>query len=416
MQERLFPNQALTPKTLVDKATALWVADLLDDAHAKLAAVGLVEPRVNSTLGNFLDAYLGGRKDLKPNSLIVYGHTRRTLVGFFGDDKPLRAITEDDAKAWRQYLVDQGLSEATVCKRCGNAKVFFGVAVKRKLIADNPFTELESGSVANKSRQYFLKPEDAQKVLDACPDAEWRLIFALCRYGGLRCPSEVLVLRWDDVDWEDGRLHITSPKTERYEGRGSRDIPMFPELRTALMDVFDQADEGAEFCITRYRGANVNLRTQFERIIRRAGLTAWPRLFQNLRATRESELAAIYPLHVVTAWIGNTARIAEKHYLQVPPEFFQQGAENPVGSGKSAQTPAQYPAVQGSKGQKGTLDKDPENALLQVGTGAYNPLRKHLMETGGIEPPFARCDRAVIPLHHVPDDLPNSTLYPSEGQ
>ncbi len=308
-------------------------------------------------------------------------------------------------------MVDQGLSEATVCKRCGNAKVFFGVAVKRKLITDNPFTELESGSVANKSRQYFLKPEDAQKVLDACPDAEWRLIFALCRYGGLRCPSEVLGLRWVDVKWDDGRIHITSPKTERYEGRGSRDIPMFPELRTALMDVFDQAQEGAEFCINRYRCANSNLRTQFERIIRRAGLQAWPRIFQNLRATRESELAAIYPLHVVTAWIGNTARIAERHYLQVPPEFFQQASEISADSESAAQNPAQYTAVQGSKGQKGTRDKDPENALLQGGTGAYNPLRKHLMETGGIEPPFARCDRAVIPLHHVPDSLPRSPLY-----
>lgn len=212
----------------IDQVTALWVANLPDDAYAKLAAVGLVEPRLNPTVAQFLDDYLDGRKDLKPNSLLVYGHTRRTLVEFLGDDKPLRAITEDDAKAWRQYLIDQGLSEATVCKRCGNAKVFFGVAVKRKLIADNPFTELESGSVANKSRQYFLKPEDAQKVLDACPDAEWRLIFALCRYGGLRCPSEVLGLRWVDVKWDDGRIHITSPKTERYEGRGSRDIPTVP--------------------------------------------------------------------------------------------------------------------------------------------------------------------------------------------
>ena len=48
--------------------------------------------------------------------------------------------------------------------------------------------ELESRSIANKGRQRFISREDAQKVLDACPDAEWRLIFSLCRYGGLRCP------------------------------------------------------------------------------------------------------------------------------------------------------------------------------------------------------------------------------------
>jgi hypothetical protein len=27
-------------------------------------------------------------------------------------------------------------------------------------------------------------------------DVEWRLIFALCRFGGLRCPSEIPALRW----------------------------------------------------------------------------------------------------------------------------------------------------------------------------------------------------------------------------
>ena len=35
------------------------------------------------------------------------------------------------------------------------------------------------------------------------------------------------------------------------------------------------------------------------------------------RSSRETELAAEYPLHVVTAWLGNTPKIAMKHYLMV---------------------------------------------------------------------------------------------------
>ena len=79
----------------MDDETARWIAGMGNDLHAKLAAVGLLPPRVNSTLGAFLDGYLSGRKDLKPNSQLVYGHTRRTLIEFFGADKPLRAITEE---------------------------------------------------------------------------------------------------------------------------------------------------------------------------------------------------------------------------------------------------------------------------------------------------------------------------------
>lgn len=107
------------------------VADLPDDMHARLAGVGLVQARVNATLRGFLDACLGGGNDLKPKSRLVYGHTRRTLTEFFGADKPLPEFTEDGAREWRQYLVGQGLSEAMVCKRTGNAKVLFGVPLHR---------------------------------------------------------------------------------------------------------------------------------------------------------------------------------------------------------------------------------------------------------------------------------------------
>ena len=47
--------------------------------------------------------------------------------------------------------------------------------------------------------------------------------------------------------------------------------------------------------IHRYRGSDTNLRTQFQRIIRRAGVESWPRLFQNMRASRETELTNEYP-------------------------------------------------------------------------------------------------------------------------
>ena len=321
---------------VVDEDTIRWLAGLDDTMHGKLAAVGLVEPRISSTLGDFLDGYLNSRDDLKPGSKLVYGHTRRCLVEFFGADKSLRTITEDDAKAWRKYLVEQELSEATVCKRCQNAKVFFGVAVKKKLVPSNPFSELESGSKANASRQRFISREDAQKVLDACPDAEWRLIFALARFGGLRTPSETLLLTWGDVDWQRRRIRITSPKTEHHEGKGSRTIPLFPELREPLMEVFELAMSRADGVktvrdsdpvIVRYRRANANLRTQLQRILKRAGVESWPRLLQNLRSTRETELAGEYPLHVVTYWIGNTARIAAKHYLQVPDEVYAKATQ-----------------------------------------------------------------------------------------
>src|SRR5207244_4889391 len=108
---------------------------------------------------------------------------------------------------------------------------------------------------------------------------------------------------------------------------GDRWVPLFPELRTILAEAFELAPDGAVHVITRYRDTNANLRTQLMRIIRRAGLKPWPKLFHNLRATLETELAAQYPIHVVCAWIGHTQLIAAKHYLQVTDEDFQRATK-----------------------------------------------------------------------------------------
>jgi hypothetical protein len=60
----------------------------------------------------------------------------------------------------------------------------------------------------------------------------------------------------------------------------------------------------------------MNLRSVFEKLVRRAGLVKWPRLFQNLRSSLETDLMRDHPIHVVTAWVGNTPKIALGHYLQ----------------------------------------------------------------------------------------------------
>ena len=65
----------------------------------------------------------------------------------------------------------------------------------------------------------------------------------------------------------------------------------------------------------------------------------WPKLFQNLRSTRETELTERFPVHVVCAWLGNSVPVAAKHYLQVTDDHFEQAIQ------QAAQNPAQYVRV-----------------------------------------------------------------------
>ena len=59
------------------------------------------------------------------------------------------------------------------------------------------------------------------------------MIISLSRYGGLRCPSEHILLKWADINWDEGKMLVTSPKTERYPDGASRQVPVFAELLLA---------------------------------------------------------------------------------------------------------------------------------------------------------------------------------------
>lgn len=248
------------------------------------------------------------------------------LRGHFGDNKPLRTITKAEARQWRDRVATSGgkgdkpLGENTVRKYVSKVRTLINAAISDELIDRNPFEGLPASTVEVRERQYFVSREEAVQVLDACPSLEWRLIFALCRFGGLRCPSELLVLRWGDVLWDKSRFVVDSQKT------GLRVVPIFGELRPLLEQAFDEAEPGAEHIIGRTRDSSTNLRTTMQKIIRRAGLSPWPKLFQNLRATRATELADEFPSHVATAWLGHSERIADKHYRQVTDDHFDRAS------------------------------------------------------------------------------------------
>ena len=305
------------------RATTQWVKDLEPKLKRKLAKAGLVSSDGSTTLGPFLDSYVESRLDVKPATVRKWRCTIGHLVEHFRSDRELHSINVGHADAFRLFLYRQNHSENTVRKYCGIAKQFFRAALRKQLIDSNPFADQVTTVTGSPEKYYFLSRDDAAKIDKACPDLQWRMIFALCRFGGLRCPSEVLALRWEDIDWKQRRFTVHSSKTEHHEGKGTRRLPLFPELESVLSDGFEAAEEGETRVITRYRDSTQNLRTTFRKIIIRAGLQPWPKPLQNLRSTRETELVEDHPLHAVTAWIGNSQLVAAKHYLQVTEEHFE---------------------------------------------------------------------------------------------
>jgi len=342
-----------------DPETKRWLAGISDKLHARLAKVGLVEPRKNqaATLAGFIDRYIEDRADVKESTRTVYRRFRRLMLLRFKAETRLDAITGAEIEAWRAGLArkgvgKKGLAENTIRRATGVGRQFFKVAIRRGLVRENPFEGLTATVRGNAARQRFVSQADIDKIIEAAPSAEWRLLIALARYGGLRIPSESNALTWDDVLWDKNRIRIHASKTERHVGGGVRYLPIFPELRAPLLEVFEQAEPGTVQVFQAHRAEN--LRTQFRRIITKAGIKPWPKPWQNLRSTRETELASEYPLHVVTAWIGNSRAVALAHYLQVTEGDYEKAARSVDAVGgesqvaqKAARTPAELGKLAG---------------------------------------------------------------------
>jgi len=331
----------------------------LIDAYITVRAPKVAEAKADNAQPNTRKK----RGTVKPGTATFYGHTKRNLVEFFGADKVLAEVNAGDAEDFYLWLMrptedgGQGIAESTACRRCNLANQFFRYAVKKGYAGANPFEDVGGSVVANKSRQEYISRADTEKLISAAPNADWRLIIALSRYAGLRMPSEINNLRLDEIDWERNRFLVHSPKTEHHQGKESRLVPIFPELRKHLRAVWEAAPEmppapkesaspterkliEAErelksFVFPGYRNKK-NLRTRFATIIKRAGLKQWPKIFHNLRSSCQTDLAVKFPLHLVCEWLGNSAAIAQKHYLQITDADYERAADGATSGAISA--------------------------------------------------------------------------------
>jgi hypothetical protein len=106
-------------------------------------------------------------------------------------------------------------------------------------------------------------------------------------------------------------------------------VPLFPELRIELERLFESdSSEGAEYVITRYRDPErTNLGTQFGRIVQLAGIEPIKKPFNNMRASRSTEIYNEFGAFLESQWIGHSAKVAKDHYLQVREEDFEKASQ-----------------------------------------------------------------------------------------
>lgn len=322
---------AIDTGTSLDRQTLLWIQSAPDDLKERFERVGLIERTARLTVGELADKYLrAASARLKGTSTRVTEWAFDVFFAFVPEDTAVESITV--ARACEVFeRIRASYSPASYSTVARLVRRLFNWAVELELIEKNPLRAVKGASVKNKSREFFVDRASVARVLAACPSPEWRALFALWRFGGVR-RGEAFLITWAGVDFERGRVVVPSPKTERHVGKGARVIPLFPELRYELVALWsslpasERKDKSARVVQTI---GYENVQKKLAAIITAAGVQTWPRLIQNLRASRAIEVFREFGALCESEWIGHGVEVAKNHYLRVLSDEFARAAFPP---------------------------------------------------------------------------------------
>ena len=304
--------------SIPDKSDEHWLANAPIELRSKLAKAGLIVVDEAKTCQMLWDAFLKFKAmEVKQKTMKNYSESQALFFEMFLPGEPVESLSHERLLEWKTSLQD-AYAEGTVATHLKNLKAVLNWAVDQDWLTKSPARKIPTGSFRNREFDRFITIEEYALLLDACPTQEWRVIVALARIGGLRCPSELKQLRWADVDWEKNRFLVHSPKTERHVNHATRLVPLFSELRAE----FDKSDKTTEFVVQSYQDTAWSLYEPFQEIAERSGIGKIACPFRNMRRSRANEVVRRWGETKESLWIGHTADVMEKHYRQHLDEDF----------------------------------------------------------------------------------------------
>ena len=317
--------------TRIDDATQQWLRTTDSSLVEKLNRVGLCDlVHNNPTVAEFADGFVDAKRKLgkvSDGTLFLCEQVRDQLKEYFPAHKLMTQVTGADAiDHWAWMITKKKLGENTAKRRMGRVREIFRLAVDRGVINRNPFVIDSLPVSVGAGKKDYVPAEAIVSVIEQCTTTEWKLLFAFGRFVGCRMPSEIANLTWNDVNREANTIRLLSPKT-RNKGKSERMVPIFESVEPLLQKQYDEAGEGEKYVFPKLR-SHSNLATTAAKYVQAAGLAVWPKFWNSLRASCETDLMDVYGLRKACAWIGNTPAVAMKHYALIKKSDFLDGGES----------------------------------------------------------------------------------------
>jgi len=194
---------------------------------------------------------------------------------------------------------------ATVNRELENLSRMFNLAIEDEMLQSNPCQKVRSLSEDNARNRYLSEAEKARllKVLQG-RSAHLRPIVIIDLQTGLR-KQELLKLRWQNVDFERGLIHVMNSQRERTKSGKSRSVPMTELSRQELLALREKAgDSEYVFVNENTKEALTDCKRAFVTALRKAGIEDFH--FHDLRHTCATRLgdrgASAFEIAQVMGW------------------------------------------------------------------------------------------------------------------
>ena len=274
------------------------------------------------TLREILNDFLDYSKNNKRSYVRDVGLVANLLSFFKGSD-PAKDIIPNDIekfKAFRQSMKKKP-APATINRELAALKRAYNIARDNDKVITNPVERVKMLDEEN-LRIRYLREEEQTRLLEAClPHV--RPIVETALMTGMR-KSEILDLKWKDVDFERKIIYIVKTKSKK-----QREVPIAPKLDIILKKLFNKASSPNDHVFVTSRGHHKyhKIDTIFEKAVREAGIEDFT--FHDLRHSFASYMVMEgHGLPVVKEVLGHSDIRTTMRYTHVSKEHIRKAVDS----------------------------------------------------------------------------------------
>ena len=294
-----------------------------------------------SMLGPASDAFLLSRSNLRPTTQERYFYIVSRFVEFVGREAPTRSVASVVVQAW---LDQTNTKPVTVNNYRRALSTLFRWLEAQDVRSGDPTQAVRLPKVTQKHARY-LSPEDVDLI---CAEIEqgstaskhaakgtgqWLAPIVRANvYLGLRA-SEVVNLRWEDVDLDRGRLTVRCTDEFTTKAGKDRTIPIPGPAR----EVVEGLSRSSRYVFPSHSGrrlGRVYMSRRFKHFARAAGLPEYVN-FHTTRHTCASWLAERgASIEAIRLFLGHSSVTVTQRYMHLAPDALASQITKAFGRGE----------------------------------------------------------------------------------